>query len=390
MAGKRGHGEGTIRQRADKDLWEGMYSYRDATGKLKRRSVYGKTQREAGEKLRAALRTVDQGDAPLTDRQTVAQFLDRWLTDVARPKLRPSTYASYRQKVRLYIVPALGRHQLAKLMPQQVQAMMNGMAEQGLSPRSAQYARAILRRALNQALKWGLVTKNAAALTDAPRVERHEMQALNPVQARTFLDVVRGDRLEALYAVALSLGLRQGEALGLRWQDVDLDAGSLHVRSSLQWLSGEGPKLVEPKTRQSRRSLPLTPGLVAQLRAHRQRERLERLAAGEHWQGEEWGLVFPNTRGGPLSKHTLTGQYKRHLQRAGMPPLRFHDLRHSCASLLVAQGVHPRIVMEILGHSTITLTMNTYSHVLPQNQRDAAALLDRLFTGEQATAVGAD
>lgn len=168
---------------------------------------------------------------------------------------------------------------------------------------------------------------------------------------------------------------------------MDFDGGSLHVRSSLQWLSGEGPQLAEPKTRQSRRSLPLTPVLVAQLRSHRQ---LERLAAGEHWQGDDWGLVFTNTRGGSLSKHTLTGQYKRHLERAGLPPIRFHDLRHSCASLLVAQGVHPRIVMEILGHSTITLTMNTYSHVLPQNQRDAAALLDRLFEGEQGTAVGAD
>jgi integrase len=390
MAGKRGHGEGTIRHRTDKDLWEGMYSYRDETGKLKRRSVYGKTQREASEKLRAALRTIDMVDTPITDRQTVAQFLDRWLTDVAHPKLRPSTYASYQQKVRLYIAPALGRYQLAKLKPQQVQAMMNGMQERGLSPRSVQYARAILRRALNQALKWGMVTKNAAALTDAPRVERPEMQSLTPAQARIFLDTVRGDRLEALYAVALSLGLRQGEALGLRWQDVDLDAGSLHVRSSLQWLSGEGPKLVEPKTRQSRRSLPLTPNLGAQLHAHRQRERLERLAAGEHWQGEDWDLVFTNTRGGPLSKHTLIGQYKKHLERAGLPGMRFHDLRHSCASLLVAQGVHPRIVMEILGHSTITLTMNTYSHVLPQNQREAAALLDRLFSEERETAVGAD
>lgn len=330
----------------------------------------------------------EQTDDPA--RYTVAQFLDRWLTDVARPKVRPSTYVSYHQKIRLYIIPALGRHQLAKLTPQQIQAMMNGMGERGLSPRSVQYTRTILRVALNQALKWGMVPKNAAALTNPPRVERPEMQALTPAQGRQFLDAVRGDRLEALYGVALALGLRQGEALGLRWKDIDLDAGVLHVRSSLQWLSGEAPKLVEPKTRQSRRSLPLTPSLASQLRAHRNRQRAERLVAGERWQGEDWGLVFANTLGGPLSKFTLHGQFKKHLQRAGLPDMRFHDLRHSCASLLVAQGVHPRVVMEILGHSTIALTMNTYSHVLPQAQRDAAALLDQLLGSSHAVAIGAD
>ncbi len=385
MAGKRGDGEGTLRHRTDKDLWEGMYSYRDELGKLKRRSVYGKTQREASEKLRAALRTIDQGETPITERQTVEQFLDRWLVDVARPKLRPSTYASYGQKVRLYIVPAIGRHQLTKLTAQHVQAMMNGMAGRGLSPRSVQYTRTVLRIALNQAVKWGVIGKDVAALTDSPRVARPEMQALTPTQARGFLDAVRGDRLEALYSVALALGLRQGEALGLRWKDIDLDGGVLNVRSSLQWLAGEGPQLVEPKTRQSRRSLPLTPILVGQLRAHRTRQRAERLASGERWQGEEWGLVFANTLGGPLSKFTLHGQFKKHLTRAGLPDIRFHDLRHSCASLLMAQGVHPRVVMEILGHSTIALTMNTYSHVLPQAQRDAAALLDQLFTSDRAS-----
>lgn len=250
-----------------------------------------------------------------------------------------------------------------------------------------QYARAILRRALNQALKWGLVTKNAAALTDAPRLERGEMHAFTPAQARAFLDAVKNNRLEALYSVALALGLRQGEALGLRWRDIDLDSGELWVRMSLQWLPGEAPRLVEPKTRQSRRTLPLTPDLIAHLRTHRTRQRRERLAAGERWQGEEWGLVFPNTIGGPLSKHTLIQQYKKHLKNAGLPNLRFHDLRHSCASLLVAQGVHPRVVMEILGHSTITLTMNTYSHVLPQAQRDAVILMGSLFAPSGATEV---
>ena len=181
--------------------------------------------------------------------------------------------------------------------------------------------------------------------------------------------------------MALALGLRQGEALGLRWQDIDLDNGSLRVAVTLQKLPKQPYQLVEPKTRLSRRTLPLTPTLAAQVRAHRTRQREERLQAGADWQGQEWGLVFTTPQGSPVNKFELLKVYKRHLDRAELPTLRFHDLRHSCASLLMAQGVHPRVVMEILGHSTITLTMNTYSHVLPSAQRDAAALLDNLFSG---------
>jgi integrase len=364
--GKRGQGEGTIRKRTD-GRWEAMITVPQEDGSTKRHSIYGKSQAEVRRKLTEARRTLDQGDTLITDRQTVAQFLNKWLTDVARATLRSSTYVSYHSKINLHIIPALGKHQLAKLTPQQVQAMMNGMIERGLSPRSAQYARAVLRRALNQALKWGLVTKNAAALTDPPRTVRPETQILTPEQARRFLDVVRGDRLEALYAVALSLGLRQGEALALRWQDIDLDAGSLRVVATLQKLPNRPYELVEPKTRQSRRTLPLTPTLAAQLRAHRTRQIAERLRAGSKWQGDEWGLVFTTESGGPLAKATIFQQYRRHLTRAELPILRFHDLRH------------PRVVMEILGHSTITLTMNTYAHVLPAAQRDAAALLEGVF-----------
>ena len=219
MAGKRGDGEGTIRQRKD-GLWEAAYSYRDALGHLKRRSLYAKTQREVPEKLRAALRARDQGEAVNTDRQTVAQFLDHWLEDVVKPSVRPKTHHSYAQLVRLHLSPGLGKHQLAKLTPQHVQALMNAKLADGLSPRTVQYLRAILRRALGQALKWGLVSRNVATLVDPPRIERKEMATLTPEQAPQFLAAVRGDRLEALYTVALSLGLRQGEALGLRWQDI--------------------------------------------------------------------------------------------------------------------------------------------------------------------------
>lgn len=241
-----------------------------------------------------------------------------------------------------------------------------------------QYTRAVLRKALNQALRWGLVTKNAATLADPPKAEPREIRPLDPDEARRFLDAARGDRLEALYSVALSLGLRMGEILGLRWEDVDLDARTLTVRKQLQRLDGK-PQLVDLKTRQSRRTLALPAGLAGALREHRKRQLEARLLAGERWRGEDWGLVFTSTIGTPLDPRNLTDRYKALLARAGLPALRFHDLRHSCASLLIAQGIPAKIVMETLGHSQISLTLNTYAHVFPEVQRQAAEAMDRLF-----------
>lgn len=327
---------------------------------------------------------LDQGQAPITDRQTVAQFLNQWLADVVRPAVRPKTYESYAQVARLYLVSALGKHQLAKLQPDHVQAMMNtllttgGQSRAGVSPRTVQYARAVLRKALNQALRWGKVSRNVATLVDPPKSVRHEMQALTPEQATAFLTAAQGDWLEALYRVALSLGLRQGEILGLRWEDVDLDKERLSVRKQLQRLDGT-PQLVDLKTRQSRRTIALPSALVAALRTHRTRQKEARLLADERWQGEIWGLVFTSTIGTPLDPRNLTDRYKTLLTQASLPAIRFHDLRHSCASLLIAQGVPMEIVKETLGHAQISLTINTYVHLLPETQRQAADAMDRLF-----------
>lgn len=382
---KRGQNEGSIYQRDD-GRWCAQVTLGYVDGKRKRKYLYGDTRKEVAEQLKVVLRDQQQGLPVATERQTLGEYLDRWLTDVAKPKVRPKTYHSYAQLVRLHLKPALGRHQLGKLEPQHVQAMMNAKIKAGLSPRTVQYLRAVLRRALGQALKWGMVARNVATLVDPPRVVQPEIQPLDPDQARQFLEAVRGDRLEALYAVALALGLRQGETLGLRWRDVDLDLGIVQVRVALQRVNGEKPRLVEPKTRQSRRTLPLPEALVVQLRSQRTRQREEHLLAGPRWEGQDWDLVFTNTLGGPLDARHLVRAFKAHLVRAGLPDIRFHDLRHSCASLLLAQGVHPRTVMEVLGHSTITLTMNTYSHVIPQAQRQAVELLQGLFAAPAASA----
>ena len=369
---RRGHNEGTIKERAD-GLWEARVSLPGG----KRKSLYGKTRRDVQDKLRAALRDMDAGLDLTAGRQTVGQFLDRWLDDVVAPTLAPKTVSSYREIVRVHLVPALGRHELTKLTPQHVQALLREREAAGRSPRTVAYIRAVLRIALNRALKWGLVSRNVAALTDAPRAVRTERRPLTPTQARALLTAAEGDRLEALYRVGLALGLRLGEALGLSWADVDLDAGTLRVRFALQRIGGT-LTLKEPKTEKSRRSLTMPASLVAALRAHRVRQLEERLAAGPRW--HESGLVFTNTIGGPLEPSNVLKALKSRLAAAGLPAQRFHDLRHAAASLLLAQGVPARVVMDILGHSQIATTMDLYSHVMPAAHEDAAALMDAILT----------
>lgn len=354
-------------------------------GRRYRRTFYGGTRREVRDKLDAAIHQKKTGGLPTAGRQTVGQFLTAWLEEVAKPRLRPSTYRSYSDLIRLHVIPDLGHIRLERLSAQDVQRMMNAKLEDGLSPRRVQYIRAVMRAALNQAVNWGLVPRNAAGITSAPRSIKHPVRVLTPGDAQRLLDAARGDRLEALYTVALSLGLRQGEALGLRWSDVDLSSRTLSVVYALQRVGGK-LQLVEPKTDRSRRTIRL-PAIVADaLREHERRQQDDRKAAGERWQTS--GLVFTTTIGTPLDGTTVTHQFQRLLVKANLPKIRFHDLRHSCASLLLAQGVSPRVVMETLGHSQISLTMNTYTHVIPAVQAEAADAMDRLLLGSAGDQAG--
>ena len=376
---KRGQNEGSIYKRNDR-RWVAVVSLGYKGGKRFRKSFYGKTRREVQEKLTAALRSHQQGLPLAPERQTVAQFLEYWLAESVKQNVRPRTYEGYCLHVRLHIVPALGRIRLAKLTAQNVQEFLNAKLRDGYAPRTVQYMHAVLRRALGQALRWGLVAQNVATLVDRPKVRRPEVKPFDPEQARALLAAVKGDRLEALYSVALAVGLRRGEALGLHWDDVDLEAGTLRVRVTVQRVDGK-LRLVETKTDRSRRTIALPQTAAAALRVHRTRQLRERLAAGSRWQ--ETGLVFTTTIGTPLEPRNVTRQFRKVLMKAGLPLKRFHDLRHTCASLLLAQGVHPRVVMEILGHSQISMTMDTYSHVMPVLERDAASQMDALLATKE-------
>ena len=254
---------------------------------------------------------------------------------------------------------------------------MNRKRESGLSARTVQYLHAILRRALGQAERWGLVPRNIARLVSPPRVPKPEVHPFTPVEVKRLLAAVQEDRLAALYTVAPAVGVRQGEALGLRWQDVNLEAGTLSIKTSLQRIDGEFV-LAELKTDSSRRTIKLPNICIAALQDHLERQGQERSFIGEAW--EDWGLVFSEEDGNPLSRYAVTKRFQRILTEAGIPKRRFHDLRHTCATLLLTQGVPLKVVQETLGHSLFSTTADIYAHVLPVLMADAAAKMDAVLT----------
>lgn len=236
----------------------------------------------------------------------------------------------------------------------------------------------MLHRALGQAIRWGAVARNVTELVDPPRVSRKEMRALSPDEARRLLEVAAGTPLEALYAIALTTGMREGELLGLRWHEVDLNGRKLYVVGSLQNLPGEGWKIVEPKTARSRRLVVLSELGADALRRHRAMQAERRLRRGDEWQDND--LVFPNALGKPMNPPNLLIRSLRPLlAKANLPKVRFHDLRHTAASLMLDQGIHPKIVSEMLGHSAVGITLDLYSHVTPSMQAQAADALDSLL-----------
>jgi integrase len=370
---KSANGDGGGRIRPD-GSWEWRVTLEDG----RRLSAYGKTRAEAKTRCLAKLKAAASGVDLKESRQTLSHFLERWLADVVQPQLAPKTYVSYRDTVRKHIVPTLGKVRVEKLTPQQVQALLRAKEQEGLSPRSVAYIRSVLRIALNRAIKWNVVARNASALADPPRQVRVERVPLTPEQAQTFLAAAEGDRLEALYLVTAALGLRIGEGLGIRWQDVDLDTGTLRIRQVVQRVDGQ---LIfkEPKTEKSRRTLTLPAVVVDALRRHRDRQAFE--AAGPCW--TDRGLVFTNVIGGPLEPSNVLKRFKATLREARLPEQRFHDLRHYAATFMVAKGVPMRVVMDILGHSQMATTTDLYAHVMPAAHREVADMIDRAMAGDR-------
>jgi integrase len=379
---KRGPNDGTITQRKDGRWMARLRAGHDADGKPQRITLYGKTQKEAREKLDDLKRRLREGQVGDLDRQTVGQFLTYWLDHVAKPTVRASTFRSYKYIVEFHLIPALGKYQLTKLTTQRVQALLNAKREAGLAPNTVRTIRAVLRRALNEAVVYRQVAQNVASAAKPPRGGKAESVVLDQAQATAFLYEVREDRLEALYRVAVALGLRQGEILGLRWEDVDFERRLIQVRFQMQRVDGEFA-FVELKSRESRRIVDLPEMLVLALKKHKKRQNEERLLA-KRWDDRD--LVFCTRYGTPLDGPNVTRYFQAALERANLPRLRFHELRHSCASLLIAQGYTADEVRRLLGHSDVRLTLNTYTHQFEASRRRVADAMDAIFPGAAVVA----
>jgi integrase len=373
--GKRGNGEGSITRRKNGG-WSAQYTVHTAEGR-KRKTLYGKTRQEVAAKLARALSDREGGLIFDAEGLKLGEYLGRWLEDSVKGTVRNTTYERYEQITRTHIVPMLGAIKLKALTPTHVRGLYKEKLS-SLSPRTVQYIHVTLHKALKQAVSDGLIPRNATEAVKPPQVRREEIRPLTPEQVKMLLDAASGDRLEALYVLAVHTGLRQGELLGLKWDDIDLQARTLQVRRALTTAKG-GPRLAAPKTKGSRRRVSLTRVAAQAFKGHLERQLEEIDRAGSLWQ--ENGLVFASETGAPLDRRDLTSRrFKPLLERAGLPHFRFHDLRHTCATLLLTQNVNPKVVSEMLGHSSIAITLDTYSHVLPNMQDSAARALEEALS----------
>mgnify|MGYP000918881734 CR=1 FL=1 len=368
---KRGNGEGSIGQ------YKGRWIARITLADGRRKAIYGATRAEVAAKLASAIRDRDGGLPAPNERMTLGKFLLQWLDKSVSRRNRPSTIRSYTSHVHVHLLPALGKKSLARLTPDDVEAFMKEKQEAGMTAATVVRIRSTLRRALAVAQKQGLVIRNVAALADPPSLKTKHFEALTVEQARAFLKAVRGHRMEGVFVLAITTGLRQGELLGLQWDDIDFASKRLSVRRAVQRVDGV-LMMVEPKTSRSRRTLTLPPLAMNQLQSERERQHHIARTEGPTW--NPLGLVFATNRGTPLDGGNVTHTFQRVLLEAGLPRIRFHDLRHTCASLLLAQGANMRVIMEQLGHSQIGLTMNTYSHVMNEALQDAADRMEHVLT----------
>ncbi|MBX6395329.1 MAG: site-specific integrase [Alicyclobacillaceae bacterium] len=344
------------------------------------RTVHG-TKREA--QAIAAELEAEKAKGTLTrpSKLTVAQYLHEWLDTYVSKRVTPKTLSHYRWLVERFILPVVGGIRLDALTPMHCQRVVNAaeQREDGRRcSRTARFVHVVLNSALKQAVKLNLISRNPAEAVEKPKAHAKEMRPLSPEEAKRFLQAAKGTRHEALFGLLLDAGLRPSEALALRWQDINLEQGVITVRHSLERLNGQW-RLKEPKTAAGRRSIPVSAGTVRLLKVHKARQARERLQAGPGYQ--DLGFVFANQTGEPLSLDSVRESFKRTLRRAGLPEIRLYDLRHSAATLLLASNVHPKVVQERLGHVDVSLTLGTYSHVLPGMQQKAAEQLGQMLYG---------
>lgn len=376
---RRGNGEGSVSRRKGGG-WMAQYYVELPDGRRQRKTIYAKTRVEASRRLSEAIGNRDKGFV-FDEKTTLGEYLGSWLQDSVKGTVKETTHANYSYISRIHITPALGRVKLKSLTPAHVRSFYAEKSRTDLAPATIKKMHVVLRKALSQALSDGLVPRNAAAGVKPPRVGApgEEIRPLDSDECDVFLEAARGERLEALYILAIHCGLRRGELLALSWDDVDLEAAKPAVLVRRTLTRGEEGRgwVIGASTKSGKgRRVRLTRQAVAALRDHRKRQLEERMRLARLRPDE--GLVFPNETGSILNPSNLRNRSFRHIKaRAGVrDDLRFHDLRHTCATLLLGEGVNAKVVSEMLGHASITITLNTYSHVLPDMQDTAADAME--------------
>lgn len=342
----------------------------------KRRTIYGKRYKDVETALAKARGDAARGIVFDDEKLTVSEYLDRWLQDAVRGTVRESTYSRDEYLVNNHAKPSVGRVKLKNLNAMHLQCLYRERLDTGLSSSTVQKLHHVLHKALARAVRWDLIPRNPADSVEAPKPTPKEIHPLSAPEARRLLAAAHGDRLEALYVLAVHTGMRRGELLGLKWDDVDLDTTTVRVRRTLTRVdNGRRLAIGEPKTKKSRRTVNLTQRAVDALKSHRARQAEEKLRGGSY---EDFGLVFAGESGGFINPSNLRQRsFAPLLKRAGLgsKPITFHDLRHTCASLLFQKNVHPKFVQDLLGHASVAITLDTYSHMLPGMGGEAAAAM---------------
>ncbi len=373
MAKKRGNNEGSIYKRSN-GTWRGQVSIQG-----KRLTYTAKTKHEVQAWLRKTLDEIDNGLSFESTKTTLTTFMKEWLISI-EPALRYNTIKQYEQVTLQYILPVLGNQPIRDIKPEHIQRLYNNMVKKGYGLRTVQIVHSVLHRAFVHAVKLGLLARNPDDATTPPKPKRKEMRFLDENQAQQFLFVakIQKDHYFSLYYLAIATGMRQGELLGLKWADLDWEKGELKVRRQLTKKKGGGFELTAPKTKAGIRLIKLGENTLEVLHEHRESQILQRQNVGELWQDQ--GLIFTSKIGTPMDRSNLRWFFKALLKDAGLPDIRFHDLRHTAASLMLNNGIPLIVVSRRLGHAQPSITLDVYGHLIPGKQQEAASLMDELLT----------
>ena len=363
MVKRRSKGEGSIFFSETENCWIAQITLPDGSRKRKR----SKRQQVVKDWLLDVRKSIQTGVFIKADQITVNQHLDRYYSDVMLHTLRPKTLAAYESLIRVHIKPALGSIKLSQLRPDHIQSFYSSKLNSGLSNRTVHFIHSILHKALKQAVKWGLMVRNPVDLVEPPAVKRKPPVTWTVEQAREFLNLVKDHRFYPIYVLAMATGMREGELLGLYFEDVNFETGTIHVQRAVQNVPGRGTFLSEPKTKKAKRAIPLPEYALRILKEHCDR------------QNRNQGFIFTTRNGTPFSPRNLVRHFKEVVRSSDLPEIRFHDLRHYHATYLLSQNIHPSIVQQRLGHSSVLLTLDTYSHVLPSMQDEAARKTNEMF-----------